>query len=337
MSKEETPDGKESCAKRESHETKVNNNQMSDFLFIESIRCPQSHLETCLVCSKIQRQSNFQSVCSPCDRNCVYSFGQNICTLEKDISLQGPFELRPFVECWTGCTCENTCQNRVVQMGVSVDLCVKPVKQKGLGVFALEAIPKVLIREGIARVLCVYIYLFSFFWVSSPPFFLSLAKGKFVCEYAGELISTLQAKERIEEFQNQLKDVISSFQNPNKKRRTSYQDKPDKPTPCNYLLSLKEHFPSVILRTNIDARHMGNISRFINHSCNPNLDVVAVRIGPCPIPHVSFFANKEILVGEELTFHYGTTSSDADSSENFRIPCLCGNVNCVGYLPLDNS
>ena len=52
----------------------------------------------------------------------------------------------------------------------------------------------------------------------------------------------------------------------------------------------------------IDATRKGNISRFINHSCEPNARtarwIVARRT--C----VGFFAIKAIAAGEEVTFDY---------------------------------
>ncbi|XP_008486199.2 probable histone-lysine N-methyltransferase CG1716 [Diaphorina citri] len=52
----------------------------------------------------------------------------------------------------------------------------------------------------------------------------------------------------------------------------------------------------------IDATMKGNISRFINHSCDPNSETQKwtvdgeLRIG--------FFSRKNIKQGEELTFDY---------------------------------
>ncbi|WP_459806261.1 SET domain-containing protein-lysine N-methyltransferase, partial [Herbidospora sp. RD11066] len=51
----------------------------------------------------------------------------------------------------------------------------------------------------------------------------------------------------------------------------------------------------------LDAKKYGNISHFINHSCNPNLDVYAVWVDTLDpnFPRIAFFANREIRVGEE--------------------------------------
>lgn len=58
-----------------------------------------------------------------------------------------------------------------------------------------------------------------------------------------------------------------------------------------------------------------NESRFINHSCNPNLGFSDNGV---------FVAMRDIKSGEELTFDYCT----CDTSDDWVIDCLCGEVNC---------
>jgi SET domain-containing protein len=53
----------------------------------------------------------------------------------------------------------------------------------------------------------------------------------------------------------------------------------------------------------IDAKNMGNFTRFINHSYEPNLTsrwVISEAVG-----HIILFANRLILPGEQLTYDYG--------------------------------
>ena len=52
----------------------------------------------------------------------------------------------------------------------------------------------------------------------------------------------------------------------------------------------------------LDANSYGNIARFINHSCSPNLTPVKVFAyhQDLRFPHIALFANRDIKKGEDL-------------------------------------
>ena len=52
----------------------------------------------------------------------------------------------------------------------------------------------------------------------------------------------------------------------------------------------------------IDANNYGNVARFINHSCHPNLTPVKVFASHQDLrfPHIALFANRDIKKGEDL-------------------------------------
>lgn len=52
----------------------------------------------------------------------------------------------------------------------------------------------------------------------------------------------------------------------------------------------------------IDASKKGNISRFMNHSCNPNCELQKWVVGSSM--RIGIFAIKNIPEGAELTFDY---------------------------------
>mmetsp|Transcript_41994 Transcript_41994/g.68125 ORF Transcript_41994/g.68125 Transcript_41994/m.68125 type:complete len:83 (+) Transcript_41994:208-456(+) len=70
----------------------------------------------------------------------------------------------------------------------------------------------------------------------------------------------------------------------------------------------------------IDARYSDNISKFINHSCNPNAhvqewDVLGeLRLG--------IFASRDIHAGEEILYDYFYMKKDS------RLECKCREKNC---------
>ncbi|XP_054140261.1 histone-lysine N-methyltransferase EHMT1-like isoform X1 [Melozone crissalis] len=92
--------------------------------------------------------------------------------------------------------------------------------------------------------------------------------GTFVCEYVGELISDSEADVREED---------------------------------SYLFDLDNKDGEVYC---IDARFYGNISRFINHLCEPNLIPVRVFMSHQDLrfPRIAFFSTRHIEAGEEIGY-----------------------------------
>ncbi|KAM8703491.1 hypothetical protein ACLKA7_008161 [Drosophila subpalustris] len=82
--------------------------------------------------------------------------------------------------------------------------------------------------------------------------------------------------------------------------------------------------------TIVDPSRRGNIGRYLNHSCEPNCEVLAVRINS-PIPKIGIFAKQNISANVELCFHYGGEEFFNGFSEGK--PCLCTARNCTGVLP----
>lgn len=147
--------------------------------------------------------------------------------------------------------------------------------------------------------------------------------GAFVCEYAGEVIGLEEAR-----------------------RRQLAQG----PKDMNYIIAVREHAgPGKARETFVDPFARGNVGRFINHSCQPNLFMVPVRVHSM-VPRLALFAARDIVPDEELTFDYSgrynnqpnsnhllqQESDPAESVDSLqRKPCYCGAPNCAGYLPLD--
>jgi len=93
-----------------------------------------------------------------------------------------------------------------------------------------------------------------------------------------------------------------------------------------YVMNLNETYA-------IDGERGGNDSRFINHSCDPNCEVLYFNDTPY------IYAIKEIPEGEELSFDYkyGSETDVELTTEQKKewFPCNCGAENCRGTLLCD--
>ncbi|KAM8920774.1 histone-lysine N-methyltransferase SETDB1 isoform 3-T3 [Pelodytes ibericus] len=81
----------------------------------------------------------------------------------------------------------------------------------------------------------------------------------------------------------------------------------------------------------IDAKLEGNLGRYLNHSCVPNLFVqnVFVDTHDLRFPWVAFFASKRIRAGTELTWDY---NYEVGSVLGKQLLCCCGSTECRGRL-----
>lgn len=141
-----------------------------------------------------------------------------------------------------------------------------------------------------------------------------LEQGDFVCSYLGELLSSNEARTRLA-------------------KRSTETDNEN-----NYLLVLREQAQSgqIVYLTCIDPTKIGNVGRFLNHSCEPNLGVWAVRVDEI-VPFVAFFARRRIESGQELSWDYGALLTGKRNVDLVKGPkakqCLCGSSKCWGRLP----
>lgn len=146
--------------------------------------------------------------------------------------------------------------------------------------------------------------------------------GEFVCEYVGEVITHEEAEVRGRTYDEEGRTYLFDL---------DYNSKDNPYT--------------------VDAAKYGNISHFINHSCDPNLGVYAVWINCSDpnLPRLALFALREIERYEEVTFDYmmnidpvvPTTPEKArflhtpDKNQliqNGRSICKCETDSCRRYL-----
>ncbi|XP_069953644.1 histone-lysine N-methyltransferase eggless isoform X3 [Cherax quadricarinatus] len=95
--------------------------------------------------------------------------------------------------------------------------------------------------------------------------------------------------------------------------------------------SVREYFGKDEAVYIMDAKHTGNIGRFLNHSCEPNVFVqnVFVDTHDLRFPWVAFFAIINIRAGTELTWDY---NYEVDSVPGKIKYCYCGARKCRGRL-----
>ncbi|EFJ10199.1 hypothetical protein SELMODRAFT_128419 [Selaginella moellendorffii] len=142
----------------------------------------------------------------------------------------------------------------------------------------------------------------------------NISRGTFVCEYLGEVLNDQEANRRGERY-----DQVG----------------------CSYLYDIDVHLntggrsrrgPSRVPRIKpfvIDATKHGNVARFINHSCSPNLVnyQVLVESMDYQLAHIGLFASRDILCGEELSYDYRYKLLPGRGC-----PCHCGSSGCRGRL-----
>ena len=121
-----------------------------------------------------------------------------------------------------------------------------------------------------------------------------LAEGETLIEYVGEIISWKEALRR----------------------------HPHDPTDPNHTFYFHVDEKHVI-----DAKHGGNSSRWINHSCAPNCEADEQK------GRVFIKALRNIPAGQELFYDYGLII-DAKYTKKLKAeyPCWCGAPNCRGTL-----
>ncbi|VDK35697.1 unnamed protein product [Gongylonema pulchrum] len=74
----------------------------------------------------------------------------------------------------------------------------------------------------------------------------------------------------------------------------------------------------------IDATQMGNLARFINHSCQPNCYAKIVSVEG--EKRIVIYSKQPINKGDEITYDYKFPI------EENKIDCLCGAPSCRGSL-----
>ncbi|XP_076363082.1 LOW QUALITY PROTEIN: histone-lysine N-methyltransferase SETMAR-like [Tachypleus tridentatus] len=229
-----------------------------------------------------------------------------------------------FITTYKGCACngtkcESTCpcvtrfgENYSAEGTLLFTCHKKPVVECNLLCTCLLSCTNRVVQKGLQCYLQVFKTRKKGFGVRTLHY---IPKSHFVCEYSGEVISLEEAKKRI--------PTIKSME-------------------CNYIFVLKEHVKKgEIVHTVIDPTYTGNVGRFINHSCSPNLFMVPVRTH-CVLPQLCLFSSRDISPMEELCYNYSSSNLENEEciieSQDLiinRKPCYCNSSMCQSVLPTD--
>lgn len=149
-----------------------------------------------------------------------------------------------------------------------------------------------------------------------------IRRGQFVDTYLGEVITAEEADARRRQSNRAQRKDVYLF------ALDKFID-PDSPDPRLVGPPLE-----------VDGEFCSGPTRFINHSCEPNLRIFA-RVGDHANKHVhdlALFAIRDIPRGEELTFDYvdGVAEHEIDANDAdlraFMTECRCGSKKCRGWL-----
>ncbi|KAL8231386.1 hypothetical protein R6Q57_001164 [Mikania cordata] len=135
-----------------------------------------------------------------------------------------------------------------------------------------------------------------------------IARGTFVCEYVGEVIDKNESNKR--------------------RHRLGRED-------CSFIYEIDASVNDMIRLIEgeatyaIDATKYGNVSRYINHSCSPNLEnhQVLIESLDSELSHIGLYASRDISAGEELGFDYMYKAPPGEGRQ-----CRCSAVNCRGNV-----
>lgn len=262
-------------------------------------------------------------------------------------------------ECNSNCTCRKTCLNRVAQRPLQLRLQLFKTEKRGWGIRCLDDIPK-------GEFVCDYAghlltsqganeegtqfgdeYLAELDHIES-------VERKYGYESDVDIdIDDVSDASRAsnstdddsghsaDESRNETTDVViknkDSSASKNKSAIVSASDKgKDKAVNEETLEKVdgrktREWFGNNEYIYVMDAKSTGNIGRYLNHCCRPNIFVqnVFVDTHDLRFPWVAFFAMEVIRAGTELTWDY---SYDVGSVPDKILYCHCGAKECRGRL-----
>ena len=255
-------------------------------------------------------------------------------------------------ECNKFCRCNKTCLNRVAQNALRLPLQVFKTDRRGWGIRSLADIPA-------GGFICIYVgnlytneeankqgqdFGDEYFAELDLIEVVESRKDGYESDYEGDVELLHDDRNYKPNSESSEDEDMDSFgmghmgtsssektdrqtRNNKKKNDKDEEDKEEKPK----YVSTRKYFHKDEDFYVMDAKSIGNIGRYLNHSCNPNVFVqnCFVDTHDLRFPWVAFFASSHISAGDELCWDY---NYQVDQVQGKEIYCQCGKDNCRGRL-----
>eukprot|EP01026_Neomeris_dumetosa_P045415 TRINITY_DN3845_c0_g3_i1.p1 TRINITY_DN3845_c0_g3~~TRINITY_DN3845_c0_g3_i1.p1 ORF type:complete len:340 (-),score=33.99 TRINITY_DN3845_c0_g3_i1:597-1616(-) len=172
------------------------------------------------------------------------------------------------------------------------------------------------------------------FGVRSPE---RIPAGTLLCEYVGELLFQDEADYLLDDQYlfdiTQVQNAYSKYLKDNDGQMIELLSKAFKNFPFKDQDFLKD---GKLFGLTIDGKACGNVGRFFNHSCDPNMMVKLVVTQGCSalLQKVCFFTIKDVEAMEELTWHYNYPTEPIPGCKVQLVQCKCYSDNCSKVLRL---
>ena len=218
-------------------------------------------------------------------------------------------------ECNKRCSCGENCLNRVVQRGRKIPLEIFKTEKKGWG-------------KELSYLYTCWIWANYSIGLRCPQ---RIPKGAFVDTYTGELITLREAEKRLLEYNDSGLSYLFDLDMFSKVHRIEEDDEEQLADPRDPAVATVDPKDIYV----IDGKDYGGVTRFINHSCDPNLLIYAVTRERADdrLYDLAMFALRDIPAYTELSFSYvGDTDRREPEDGTERWDCFCGADNCKGYL-----
>ncbi|MCO5589846.1 hypothetical protein L7F22_043815 [Adiantum nelumboides] len=256
----------------------------------------------------------------------------------------------PIWECNDDCSCRGNCKNRVVSKGRKVGLilfksakkgwCVKLAEDVKAGQFielyagelitAAEANKRNLVYSRLNNTYVMDITPYHVKWhVHAAPYLRK--KGLTIDQYVEKKVKEKRAYEELHGIESTAKTL-------EEKREERLKISDD-------LVEMLEKRCEDDPLLSIDGTLFGNITRYLAHSCEPNLirHMVYTYERDIRRPLVAYFAKENLKAGQELTIHYeGISDHKVDGPHSHQMSqfyerletmkCHCGAQTCSGFV-----